>query len=339
MSETTEVNDGSFDAVVAAIMAREEDAKLSSRGQDDSPEPTRSDLEDDDLEDAELSEGQVEEADENVGEPGADQVEAGEDKADGPRAYSDDDEITHIVDGQERKFKIGHLKALAGRESALTTKEREVYAERQKSEQLNSMIGASLDRHYKMATDAYQGWDRDSVQLALLNETDPQRREFILQEAKAREANVLYFHNELAQHQQRVAVEQGEAFRKEAEAGWAALTHPETGVKGWNMQRYDELRGFLVTEKVPASIVDHITDPAVWRLVDDYQRLKSAGMTVMTETKPVAKAPLKVIKSESEVTTKSSKSSDYDRAVKAAKASDGDLDSITALIMAREARN
>ncbi len=257
----------------------------------------------------------------NEAEQTDDEVQA-EDTTDDP----DDVEVEIKVGDKLEKAKLRDLKRLFGQEAALTQKSQAA------SEQLKVAVAqvtrattatkALLER----AEAAYAPYKALGVaEWALLaTQMAPENYNQLRTDATAAETNVKFFSEELDGLLRTQTEAAQTANKAAATAAIAELSHPETGLKGWGPQLYNDLVAFAEAQGLPE--FKGVTNAKAVRLMNMammYQRGQAAAQRAAVKVKQAVDKNTRVLKPGAAQTT--SGNDTLNRALKVLRRS-GDLD-------------
>lgn len=269
----------------------EEDSDESPEDDDDSDESEESD-----------DDGEDEDADE---------------PDDKPKVIEDDEALVKVkVDGEDREFKLKDLKRLAGQEAALTRKSQEAAEIRKKAEETGTKYVAGLETLYNRAVEKYQPYANiDFLALAKNPEISAEELSALRTEALKAYEDVRFLSQELDSTIQAAAQEQQREMLTKAKEANKVLSDPKTGIEGWSLGMYDEIRGFAINNGLPQEIVNTIVDPSIIKLLHKAMLYDKGQKAMTTKTTKVNKTPKKVIKSSSENLSRMAKPTEQKKAL------------------------
>lgn len=294
----TDTATADFNAEDAFVALWGEDATEPST----TPAPEHEDEETETTEPTEATETDPDEAapeDEGQAEDGA-EAEA-EDETPTEKRYADSDDliVKHTVDGEEREFKIGDLKRLAGQEASITRKGMETATKRK---QLDEIAQVQYAAHEQMVDRARKRWEPYSkVDFALAAaQLDPEEYKALRTEAEAAYADLQFFESGLQEFGKKITADFQSRQRDAATECIKVLADPEKGIKGWDQTPYRGICDYAVEQGLDKGIVQGLTDPAAIKLLHKAMLYDRAAARVVKD-KAAAKAkktaaPKKIVK-------------------------------------------
>lgn len=296
-------NDGSVSDAAEALLRRwmpddEDDDKKSSPSEteDEAPNPTKAEDDEDD------QSSKADESDQDDTDPDESDDEDGDsdDDADTGNSVtlSDDTKIKHKVNGVEQEFTLGQLKRLAGQEAALTQRSQELSEKTKVSNTVAETNVALLARLQEKAAKRWEPFSKINWVLEARNPNVTTEEIQAAQEAaQAAYEDYAFYTQELEAFSKQVQSSRAADLTERAKACVKALSDPETGIKGWSREMFEEIQNFATSTGIQREVMDELVDPAAFKILHMammYSKGKAATKTLETDKK---KAPKKIVKS------------------------------------------
>lgn len=286
------------------------DAPGEPSGQDDNKKkPAKDAGEDDQLrsddepakqeDDQSDPEGQDEDAPE--GKDVEDESEDADEDSDEPKFVESDDVFVKVkVGDKEHNASIRDLKRLFGQEASLTRKSQEVAAARKIIDEQARVHVTALDAMVKRARERFEPF-RTADWASAARTLEPEVFEQARAAAQAAHADVAYFEQELAGVVDKARKDAANAHKTAAQACIKALSDPDGGIEGWNEKVYKEHCAFAIEQGLAAEVVDNLTDPAAFKLINMAMQFSRGKAKVKTAVDEKVKAkknapPKKIVK-------------------------------------------
>jgi hypothetical protein len=298
--------DGTLETEEDVVTAFEELFKDADKPSDDKeksdkkekPETTEEEVE----ETEDTSDEDAQDETEDAEEPSEDEESDDDATEDKPKSkkYTDDDDIyTKIKVGEEEhEVSVKELKRLWGQEASLTKKSQEVAARTKQAEENTARAVAALDVMVKRAQEASKPY-RDLNWAALMKnpEVSADMLSALQADAKAAMDNETFLTGQMDAFMTHIRTEQANAQRSAAAEALKSLTTEGSTnyIKGWNNDLYNSIREFAVGQGLDRTMVDGLTDPAAFKMLNMAMQFHKGSQKVAV-TKPTNKSPKKIVK-------------------------------------------
>lgn len=278
----------------------------SDEGKKKTEAPKEDEVDDDETNPTDDDEGATED-DENPSEDDDENAETetdeqGDDEpGDKKKKFTEDDEVyTKVkVGDQEHEVSVKELKRLYGQEKALTQKSQEVATKAKEAETNTAKALAALDIMAKRAAEAAKPY-KEINWAALMKDPNVSAEDVAALQATARSVieNETFLTGQLDGLMQHISTQQATAHKEAAAAAVKALSTEGSPhyVKGWNNTLYNELRTFAVSQGFDQNVINQLTDPAAFKMLNMAMQFHKGSKKVVV-TKAVNKSPKKIVKS------------------------------------------
>lgn len=201
----------------------------------------------------------------------------------------DEAKVKIVVDGKEVTATVKDLKRLYGQEAALTRKSQEVAERRKALDTVHSRHEAALKTLVERAAERYKPYANADM-LLLSKQLTEEEFKAVREDALKSFEDYKFLTQEL-ENVTKASQERAHAdYLERAKTAVEALQHPETGIKGFNEQVYQDLEKFAVSQGLSADLFRAITDPTLIKLIHAAQRYDRAKkVTAEKKAKPVKK--------------------------------------------------
>lgn len=258
--------------------------------EDDSEEEADDTEETDDDQDTEESEDDTEEDEDDQEDDSEDDQE--DDKS--TKKVLKDDAVTKFkVDGKEVEVSVAKLQRLYGQEAALTRKSQEVADTRKQLETQGAAYVAASETMLTRARERFSQYEKIDW-LVASKELNADELQALRGEAQKAYADVQFYEKELGTFMEGVHQARHTALIAEAQSTLKALQDPKTGIKGFNQQTYEDMRGFAINHGVPKEVMDNLVSEPIMRILHKAM-LFERGQKAVTKAKDLK--PKKIIKS------------------------------------------
>ncbi len=329
----------------ASSVLSEDDAAdvFMSRWSEEDPETASQATEGDDAvtETDETGEGEAEndngEAEGNQEDPpeGDEGNDEGNDEGDNQEApkgteVGDDVVVKIKVGDDEKEVSVKDLKRLYGQEAALTKKSQQVADQRKEVEAANQRAAAQLDRIHQKVAARWEPYSKIDMMVAS-KQLDTEQFTALRAEAQAAWDDYRFITQEVDQFVKASNEQRQTAIKAQA---LAAVDTLKERIPGWNQQVYDDVRAYAEKAGMAKVVIDGIADPFALEMIHKAMQFDKAKSIV---TKKVNKTPVKVLKTNTAVTSKDTKVDKTQAAAKRLKAS-GSTDDAADMFLARWAK-
>jgi hypothetical protein len=291
--EDLSTGDTGADAFLSLWSDKDASLKPSEDG-DEEPKKKRTPPEEteDNSDDADRPSEEETEEDEGEAEEDTETSETEKPKA---KALEDDAVVKVKVDNEDREVKVADLKRLYGQEAALTRKGQEVAATRKQLEDQGARHVAAAEAMLDRAREKVKPFENvDWVQAVV--KLAPEEYQALRQSAQDAWADVQFYQQGLDGYMNQVNQTRQQELINEAKQSIKELSDPETGIKGFNKDVYNEMRSFAVSRGVPQAMVDQIVSAPALRIIH-MAMLYEKGQKAATPK--VVKTPTKIMKAAS----------------------------------------
>lgn len=241
-------------------------------------------------------------ADETADEPDDVEELIEEDDEDQDDTEADDDDesetiagdtakVEIVVDGKKVTASVKELKRLYGQEQALTRKSQEVAEKRKEADAQHNTNLTAMKALLERANKRYEPYAGIDF-LAASKQLDVEEFTALRTAALAAYEDVKFLNGELDKATNDAEAAKRADYQTRAKACVEALTHPETGLKGWNEDLYKSIGNFAIAQGMKAEDYLQITDPSLIKLLHQAMRYDAAKKVTL---KRKAETP-KVIK-------------------------------------------
>lgn len=294
------------DKEIGSLTQSDAEEAFLNRWKSDATEPSEDDEGATESEVDETDEGsdnedvEVEETDDESEDPNDEDEDTDEDEETEDSYVEDDNVKVKIkVGDEELTASIKDLKRLYGQEAALTKKSQEVAAKRKEVEDQGSYHLLGLQKLYERAVERYKPYAEIDM-LVASKQMDAEELTILRQEAAKAYEDVRFLEQELGGFAKSVEQQRQKIIAEQAQAAVQALQDPEKGIPNFSPEVYNSILEYAVNNGMKREAVNQIVDPVViktlWKAMA-YDK----GKTVATVKKN--KAPTKVLKSKTNVTT------------------------------------
>lgn len=320
------------DEAVKALLdtwdADEDQPSDKDRGADTTDEDDETDLDgDEDTDEDDESDDEDSEDDESDDETDEDEDED-EDDDPAPTKAGDDALVEIVIDGKTETVAVKDLKRLYGQEASLTRKSQEVAQARREADELNQQHTAALNTLFERAAARWKQYEDIDFMVA---QTKLEPDEFAALREEARDAynEYAYFVEEVKTHNKRAEDARIQALREAAKEARPVL---ERDIPGWNSELYADIRRYAVEQGLDAQEVNQVVNPVVIKLL--YKAMQHDRVKQVA-TKKKAKAPKKVLKSNSKSANINKVRPEKAKALERRLAETGDKHAAVDLLMSR----
>jgi hypothetical protein len=241
--------------------------------------------------------------DDSEGEPSEDdetEADETEEEPAGKRVVLEPDAdavIKHKVDGKEIEIPVKDLTRLYGQEAALTRKSQET-AELKKTVEADSQrYTAGLDTMLQRAVERFKPYANiDFLVLSKDPDISAQDLQSLRTQAQAAYEDVNFLQSQLNDVVQKQQHARHNTLVQQAQESWKVLSNEDTGIKGWNEEKYNDIRQYALKAGLAKDVVNELVDPVAIKMLHKAM-LFDKGEKALVTTKKVAHTPSKIIKS------------------------------------------
>jgi hypothetical protein len=250
-----------------------------------------------------------------------------------------DDAVVKVkVDGEEKEFSLASLKRLAGQEAALNRKQQEAAEIRKRADEAVNAYAHSLMHLREKAVERFKPFEGTNL-LLMSKHLSAEDLALVTEQAQAARADLDFFDNELRGLSAKREQEQQVRLKADAEVAWKTLSDPEKGIPNWNMNLYNDLLGYCITDLgMERQQVLGLVDANAWKIIHDSYSFRKGQKALVEKAKPVAKTAKKqVIKSSSTAVAQTAKPNDEKKLLNRLRQT-GDANDAADLFFARATR-
>jgi hypothetical protein len=289
--------DEAADALLRSFGVADPDEKKKPRVSAEDDEDTQTEIEEKTPTEDESDDETSEETPEDEG----DEDEDGEEQEEAERKYGDDEAYVKVtVDGQEHEVAVKDLKRLYGQEASLTQKSQAVADQRKKIDAQGAVYLAQNNALLERAKARLAPYAQlDFLALSRDNTISNEELTALRQEAQKAADDVAFLTHEQTNFMAEVTKQQQERIVETAKASIAELSHPKTGIKGFDEKMYDGIRAFASKMGAPAEVVNNLVDAWAIRLIHKAMQFEKGAVAARSKTKVVNKGPKRVVKTTS----------------------------------------
>ena len=242
--------------------------------------------------------------------------------------------VRHKVDGKEVEIPIKDLARLYGQEAALTRKSQETAAAQKIVDENGARYTAGLEALMVKALERFKPY-ADINFLALAKDPDISAADLAALQQQATDAynDVQFLNTKLDETVKEAEQARLTNLKKAAVESWKVLSDPATGIEGWDVPLYNEIRAYTKAQGIPAQTVDELVDPVAMKLLHKAM-LYDKGQKAIVKVTKVDKEPKRIIKASTQAAVSKSKGKGTDGAMAKLQAS-GEVEDAANVFLAR----
>jgi hypothetical protein len=301
-----------------------------SEGDDESPDDPSEQVDaeepqdepEDDAEDTD-----EEESDDDDSDDSEDEEEEGGDDEEDPAPEIDDEATVKVKLGEEEKtFTVAELKRLAGQESALTTRSKQLHEQRRAVESQGLYVANLLQQRHERAKAQAEKYAKVDLYKAS-RELDDDDFEALKSAKENADSELQAIEREGHEFMKRVQDHRAKTVRDRAQESLRVI---QERIPEWNDELYGNIRQFAVKQGMSVEEVNEVVDPAAITMMHKAMLYDQAQKKSETVQKKVKKAPKKTVRKGENTNTQASKA----KQARVNAMRSGEIDDVTDAFMA-----